>query len=97
MKVSQKQEKGAAKRMGAKQHSGSGSGHTRNDMHTDDTLIECKTVLIGNKQITLNVDVLKSLAYNAAIQDKSPVLHIELGGKTYVVIPEVDYLELRDL
>jgi hypothetical protein len=96
MKVSQKQEKGAAARMGAKLHSGSGSGHTRNDMHTDGTLIECKTVLSGNKQITLKADVLKSLAFNAAIQDKSPVLHIELDGKTYVMIPEVDYLTLRD-
>lgn len=96
MKVSQKQEKGASARMGAKLHSGSGSGHTRNDMHTDDTLIECKTVLSGNKQITIKADVLKSLSYNAAIQDKSPVLHIELDGKPYVVIPEVDYLVLRD-
>lgn len=96
MKVSQRQERRAATTMGAKLHSGSGSGFTPNDMHTDDTLIECKTVLSGNKQITLKASVLDSLSYNAAIQDKSPVLHIELDGKTYVVIPEVDYLVLRD-
>lgn len=96
MRASQKQERGLAKRAGAKLHSGSGSGHTRNDMHTDSELIECKTVLEGNKQITLKASYMKEFAFNALIQDKSPVLHIELDGHRYVVIPEVDYLELRD-
>ena len=56
-------------------------------MHTDDSLIECKTVLKGKKQITIKSDDLKSLSYHAAIQSKMPELHIELDGKRWVMIP----------
>lgn len=59
-------------------------------MHTDEDLIECKTVLKGNKQITIKEDVLKSLSYNAAVQGRSPVLHIEIGGNCWVLRREDD-------
>ena len=90
-RVSQEQERGVAKRYGAKLHAGSGSGSKPQDMHTDDQLIECKTVLRGNRQITIKEDDWKQLRYHAAIQDKSPVLHIELGKHRLVLIPEEDH------
>ena len=92
-RVSRKQEAGVAKRYRAKQHAGSGSGAKKHDMHTDDSLIECKTVLKGNRQITLKEDDWKSLRYQAAIQDRNPVLHVELGPYRLVLIPEEDHAE----
>jgi hypothetical protein len=94
-RVSAQQEKGVSKRYGAQLHAGSGSGSKPQDMHTGDLLIECKTVLpetlIGKRQITIKMDDWKQLRYNAAIQDKSPVLHIELGKYRLVLIPEEDH------
>lgn len=90
LRVSQAQERGVARRLGAVQHKGSGSGHRRFDMHTDEALIECKTVLQGNKQITLKASVLADLTYQAAVQDRVPVLHVELAGKRWVLHPEGD-------
>jgi Holliday junction resolvase len=95
-RVSEAQERSIARKSGAKQHSGSGSGSRRLDMHTDDTLIECKTVLTGNKQITIKSEDLRLLSYHAAIQDRSPVMHVRVDGKDWVLIPEGDYLELRN-
>ena len=92
--VSAKQEREAAKRLGAKQHNGSGSGARAHDMHTDRELIECKTVLSGNKQITIKSGDLKSLVHQAAVQDLDPVVHIRVNDcpiKNWVMIPEGDY------
>lgn len=66
-------------------------------MHTDDSLIECKTVLKGKKQITIKSDDLKSLSYHAAIQSKRPELHIELDGKGWVLVPEAEWEAFLDL
>ncbi len=66
-------------------------------MHTQDDLIECKTVLKGNKQITLKADYLKGFVKEALLQDKRPVLSVELDNRCWVLIPEDDYIELRDL
>lgn len=63
-------------------------------MHTDDSLVECKTVLEGNKQITLKAEDLALLSYHAALQDKRPVMHVRLMGKNWVLLTEGDYLEL---
>ena len=95
-RVSRKQEKSAARKLKARQHRGSGSGSKRLDMDTPDELIECKTVLEGNKQITLKAEDLQLLSYHAALQDKGPRLHVRLAGKDWVLLPEMDYLELRD-
>lgn len=100
IKVSRAQEKGAAKRYGAKQHRGSGSGSTPQDMHTATHLIECKTILpatlVGKGSITIKLDDWKQLRYNAATQDRLPVLHIELGKYRLVLIPEEDHAESLD-
>lgn len=92
-RVSQMQERSLAERFGATLHAGSGSGARKHDMHTDDSLIECKTVLKGNRQITIKEDDWKSLRYHAAVQDRNPVLHIELGKYRLVLIPEEDHAE----
>lgn len=92
-KVADSQERKAAKKFGAKQHRNSGSGAKRLDMHTDDDLIECKTVLEGNTQITIKRDDLRLLMYHAAIQDRNPVMHIRLAGMNWVLRLEDDDLE----
>lgn len=92
-RVSREQEKGLAKRTGATLHAGSGSGARKHDMHTDGELIECKTVLKGNRQIVIKIDDWKSLRYHAAVQDRRPVLHVELGKYRLVLIPEEDHAE----
>jgi Holliday junction resolvase len=91
-RVSRTQERHAAARLGARLHSGSGSGSKRHDMHNEDALIECKTVVTGNRQITLKAADLKSLLYHAAIQGKDAVLHITLDGQSWVLIPEDEYV-----
>ena len=91
-RASRKQEKGASQRLGAQLHAGSGSGTKKHDMHNDGDLIECKTVLQGNKQITIKLEDLKSLKYQAAVADKRPVLHVEIEKQRWVLIPEADYV-----
>ena len=83
-----------SKLLSAKQHAGSGSGNRPHDMHTHESLIECKTVLKGNKQITLKSAYLKSFLKEAALQDRKPVLSIELDGTPWILIPEWDYTEM---
>lgn len=93
-RCSEKQERTTAQAFGAKQHAGSGSGARKHDMHTEDSLIECKTVLKGNKQITIKLDDLRSLKYHAAIQDRDPMLHIEIGGERWLLVREDDLLDV---
>lgn len=64
-------------------------------MHTDDLLIECKTVLKGNKQITLRADYLKGLQRQADIEDRGVAVAVELDGKRWILQPETDWLERR--
>ena len=96
-RVSITQEKSAARALGARQHKGSGSGNKRLDMHTEGELIECKTVLRGNKSITLKSTDLRLLSHQAALQDLNPVMHVRLDGRDWVLIPEGDYVELKSL
>ena len=92
-KVSRAQEGRAARKLGAKQHAGSGSGSTRHDMHTADALVECKTVLSGKKQITIKSADLASLRYHAAVQDRVPVLFVTVDGQDWVLLPQEYYEE----
>jgi hypothetical protein len=99
-KVSVKQERDVARRNGAKQHRGSGSGRRSNDMHTEITLVECKTVLDGNTQITIKASDLRSLAHRAALIDRTPELHIRLKAaaprRDWTLIPSEDLDELHE-
>jgi len=92
-RVSRKQEKETAQKFGAIQHAGSGSGFRSHDMHTERLLIENKTVLQGNRQITLKADDLKRLTYAALIQGRIPILHVRLAGEDYVLLTEADFEE----
>jgi hypothetical protein len=65
-------------------------------MHTATELIECKTVLEGNKQITIKDDYMNRIIFAALSADKEPVLHIQLGKHRLVLISEDYYSELRD-
>jgi hypothetical protein len=95
-RVSDAQEKRVAKTLGAKPHAGSGSGSRPHDMHTATELIECKTVLAGNKQITIKDDYMDRFVFTALSADKEPVLHVELGKHRLVLISEAYYSDLRD-
>ena len=86
-----------SKRLGAQLHKGSGSGAKEHDMHTSGELIECKTVLTGNKSITLNAAYLEGFLKKAWRQDRTPLLSIELAGRRWIMQLEDDYIELRDL
>jgi len=63
-------------------------------MHNERSLIECKTVLSGKRQVTVKADDLKSLSYRAAIQDRRPEMHIEVGGQSWILLPDGEYEEV---
>lgn len=66
-------------------------------MHTDEELIECKTVLKGGKRIVLEDSYLEGLYKTAMLQDRSPIVDCSLPSRDWVVIPKSDFLESRDL
>ena len=91
-RASRRQEKRTAKRLGARLHAGSGSGPWRkNDSHTSDFLIENKTVLRGSRQITVKADDLQALVVRARLEDRLPLLEIEVGGRAYYITPVEDF------
>lgn len=92
-KLSQQQEKRVAKLVGGSLQPGSGSGWKRqNDVRSDGVLWEMKRT--SKKSITIKASDLEHLRKNALLEDRVPVMHIELGDRRWVVIPEDDYLEM---
>lgn len=91
------------KRYQGQQHGGSGSGWSkRHDGHTTShsgraissgTLFEFKTVIGGQKQITLKASDLLSVERTAIREGRLPVLQVEFAGRRYVVLTEEDFLE----
>lgn len=63
-------------------------------MHNDAEVLECKTVLRGKKQITIKIDDLKLVERTAVSQGRTPVLHVELANRGYVILTEEDYAEM---
>lgn len=94
LRLSRQHERSSAGALGARVHKGSGSGNHRQDAHSDELLIECKTVLRGRKQITLKASALKQLACNAAIDGQIGVCDIEVDGRAYVLVPREDLAEI---
>jgi len=93
-KQSDAQEKRVAKRLGATQHGGSGSGQfKRNDMHTDDFLVECKRT-DNERYIRVDVKEVEALTRRAAEQGKAPAFAIEIRGREYVLLLDADFQEL---
>lgn len=65
-------------------------------MHTDEELIECKTTLKGTKSIRLPLSYLRGLIKEAALQSRGPRVAIEIAEQRWILLPEDDYIELRD-
>lgn len=57
-------------------------------------MVECKRT--DKKQITLKLSDLEGLRKNARLEDRLPVLHIEIGNRRWVLLEEGDYLGLID-
>jgi hypothetical protein len=94
LKKSVKQEKRSANHYRGSRNAGSGSGWLRkNDVRSEDFLIENK-LTIGTKSITLkNVDLVE-LRERAILEDRIPVLQFDLNGRHYVVLVEDDFLSM---
>jgi hypothetical protein len=94
MKASRKQEARSADTYKGSRNAGSGSGWMRkNDVRSQDFLIENK--LTNNaKSYTVKFTDLRDLTVKAVLEDRTPVLQFDLGGKRYVILNEDDFLEM---
>lgn len=94
MKASNKQEKRTALRYGGTRQPRSGAGWIKkNDVRADNFLIENKLTM-NAKSYTVKFDELRALASNALKEDRTPVLQFDLGGKSFVILQEDDFLEI---
>jgi hypothetical protein len=78
---------------------GSGSGWRRpNDVRDPVNLWEMKRT--ASKAITVKLSDLETLRRRAITSGRDPLMHLEFGAgsqaRRYVVIPEDDYMALRD-
>lgn len=96
LKKSQNQEKRIAKVTGGSRNAGSGNGWQRkHDVRSgghDGILWEMKRT--DKKQITIKASDLESVRKIAWSEGRTPVLHIELSGRRYVLIEEPDFMEM---
>lgn len=74
-----KAEKPMAKKMGARVHPASGAGSIKQDMSTDDAIVEMKT---AERSYTLNAKYLEGVYTNAVRQGKDAVLLIVFPNVT---------------
>lgn len=93
---SRRQERRVARRVGGTTNAGSGSGWKRtNDVRsgapTDKVLWEMKRT--GKTQITIKATDLEQVRKTALLEDRMPVMHIEVGGRGYVIVGEDDFIE----
>jgi hypothetical protein len=94
---SDRQEAGLAKRVGGRVSKGSGSGwRQRQDVRSPGLLWEMKRT-DNVKSISIKVADLDQLRHHALQEGRTPVMHIEIGDKRYVVLGEDDFLELTNL
>jgi hypothetical protein len=83
----EKQESRLANLLGGERNAGSGNGWSRkNDVRSPRFLVEAKWT--SKKSYSLKAQELRQLEHNAAMDNRIPVLCIELGGRRYVVVPE---------
>lgn len=84
------------KRLGGRVVPGSGAGWARKgDGRTAHELVEYKTVLKGNTQITLKAADLKKITTEALVEGRNALLGFAVGGRNYVVQTEDQYEEMR--
>jgi hypothetical protein len=90
-KLSQRQERETAARYGGRQQAGSGSGWLhRNDVRSDEFLIENKRT-DNERSITIKADDLRQLRINATRLDRIGILEFYLGGHNYVILHTDDF------
>lgn len=98
LRRSQAQEKRVAKITGGTQNAGSGNGWKRKaDVRSggrEGYLWEMKYT--GKRQITVKADDLEKVRKEAWSEGRTPLLHLEVDGRRYVLLEEVDFLELID-
>jgi len=94
LKKSKKQEIRTADTYKGSRNARSGAGWMRkNDVRSHSFLIENK--LTANlKGITLKSMDLVELRERAILEDRTPVLQFDCGGRRYVVLAEDDFLEM---
>jgi len=96
LKQSGRQEQQGMTRFGGVRNPRSGARWDRkNDGRTRSELVEFKRT--SKRSITLKYDDLVSLRYHAMVESRRPILDFELGGDSFVVLSERDYLELVEL
>ena len=92
-KRSKKQEERTAEKYNGSRNVMSGAGWVRkNDVRTIDLLVENK--FTDKKSYSIVAQEMVKLARTAILEDRVPVLQIDLGGRSYVVILEDDFLEM---
>ena len=92
-KRSKKQEERTAEKYNGSRNVMSGAGWVRkNDVRTIDLLVENK--FTDKKSYSIVSQEMVKLARTAILEDRVPVLQIDLGGRSYVVILEDDFLEM---
>ena len=90
-KRAKKQEERTAKKYDGSRNVMSGAGWVRkNDVRTFDLLIENK--FTDKKSFSIKSDEMVKLARTSILEDRVPVLQIDLGGRSYVVLLEDDFL-----
>lgn len=96
MKKSQAQEKRVARVTGGTRNAGSGNGWQRkHDVRSgghEGLLWEMKRT--DKKQITIKAADLDSVRKISWQEGRTPVFHIELAGRRYVLLEEPDFMEL---
>jgi len=93
LKKSRKQEKQTAERYKGSRNAGSGAGWLRkNDVRTNSLLIENK--FTNNvKQYSIKVKDMSELRKQALMENRIPVLQVEIGGIHFITMYEDDFME----
>jgi|TARA_B100000809_G_scaffold213099_1_gene217305 hypothetical protein len=90
---SKKQEERTAEKYNGSRNVMSGAGWVRkNDVRTIDLLVENK--FTDKKSYSIVSQEMVKLSRTAILEDRIPVLQVDLGGRSYVVLLENDFLEM---
>ena len=94
IRLSRRQEEGAAARIGGRVTPRSGAGWVhKNDAKSSRFLVECKRT--DNKfRLSLSLADLKQLEQNATLSSKLPALAAQIGLETYWVLTDTAFAEM---
>ena len=92
----QHQEKKLAKKLGGRRQPGSGSiPGLKGDVFSKTYLAECKAT--ASASYILKLKVLEKIEQEAAMENKEPLLEIQMQGKKFYVLTECTFDMLNDL